>query len=155
MSPLNGAVVYCGRHDSLRKLAEGIAGGLAESGYVVSLMEAESVEHLDPDLVFLVVGSPARAGRAARAPSRLIKRRMGGGWAGKPYAVFATGIRDGGGEPQSKGADQLHRLLRERGLLPLAEPFKACVQAAKGPLEEGEFERAVQFGRDLAAALRR
>lgn len=152
---MKGAVIYHSKYGNCRRVAEGIAGGLAESGYVVSLLDASSADTLDPGLEFLVAGSPTRAGKATGAIRKFIKRGVGKDWVGKPYAAFGTGIRGKGKGPDPKGADQIDRLLRERGLLPLADPFKAYVTGMKGPLEEGETDKATQYGRDLAAALRK
>ncbi len=122
---------------------------------MVTLVNAASAEGLDPGLAFLVAGSPTRAGKASGPIRKFIKRRVGKDWVGKPYAAFGTGMKDRGSEPQPKGADQVDKLLRDKGLLPLAGPFKAVMQGKKGPLEEGELDRATQFGRDLAASLRK
>ena len=150
---MKGAVVYHSKYGNCKQVAESIAGGLAESGYVVSLLEVSSVEALDSGLDFLAAGSPTRVGKATGAMRKFIKQKVGKGWTGKPYAAFGTGMKDKGEKTQPKGADQIASLLREKGLLPLAPPFNAHVTGMKGPLDEGELERAAQYGRDLAAAL--
>jgi hypothetical protein len=40
-----------------------------------------------------------------------------------------------------------------KGIVPLARPFIAGVQNMKGPLIEGEIQRAEAFGQDLDAKL--
>ena len=55
----------------------------------------------------------------------------------------------------------LYELLEARGLVPLAPPFKAAVEGYKAPgkgedrgtLPESEVARALEFGRELGAAL--
>jgi flavodoxin len=150
---MKGAVVYHSKYGNCRQVAESVAGGLAESGYVVSLLEESSIEALESDLGFLVAGSPTRVGKATGAMRKFIKHKVGKGWTGKPYAAFGTGMQGKGDKTDPKGADQIASLLREKGLLPLAPPFKALVTGMKGPLAEGELERAAQYGRDLACAL--
>ncbi len=150
---MKGAVIYHSKWGNCKEVAESIAGGLAESGYVISLFDVTSSGALDSGLEFMVAGSPTRVGKATGAMRKFIKRKMGKEWVGKTYASFGTGMRAKGEGPDPKGADQIDALLRDKGLLPLAPPFKACVTGMKGPLEEGEAERARQFGRDLAAIL--
>jgi hypothetical protein len=48
-----------------------------------------------------------------------------------------------------QAGDEIHEMLAKRGMRPLAPPFKAAVVTTKGPLAEGEVDRALQFGRDL------
>jgi hypothetical protein len=43
----------------------------------------------------------------------------------------------------------ISRRLRERGYLPAAKPQSFFVQGTPGPLEEGELERAADWGRTL------
>ena len=74
-------------------------------------------------------------------------------WNGKLFAAFGTGMRDRGGKAEPKSADDIYSRLESAGLKPIAPAFKAWVSTWKGPLEEGEAERAFKFGQDLAAAL--
>ncbi len=150
---MKGAVIYHSKWGNCKVVAESIAAGLAESGYVVSLFDVTSSGALESGLEFIVAGSPTRAGKATGTMRKFIKRKVGKEWVGRTYAAFGTGIPAKGKGPDLKGADQINDLLRNKGLLPLAPPFKALVTGMKGPLEEGEAERARQFGRDLAAAL--
>jgi menaquinone-dependent protoporphyrinogen IX oxidase len=150
---MKGAVIYHSKWGNCKEVAENIAAGLAESGFVVSLFDVDSSGALESGLEFIVAGAPTRVGKATGAMRKFIKRKVGKECVGKPYAAFGTGIPGKGEGPDPKGADQIDELLRDKGLLPLAPPFKALVTGMKGPLEEGEAERARQHGRDLAAAL--
>ncbi len=151
---MKGAVVYHSKWGNCKQVAESIAGGLAESGYVVSLLEATTTKKLGSDIGFIVAGSGTRAGKATGPIRKFIKKYVDKDWAGKPFAAFGTGIRGKSDKPDPKGADQIDKMLRERDLLPLAAPLKAYVEGMKGPLAEGELERAKQYGRDIAAALK-
>jgi hypothetical protein len=46
--------------------------------------------------------------------------------------------------------DFLFEALRERGYTPAVEPESFFVEGTPGPLEEGELERAAEWGRTLA-----
>ena len=151
---MKGAVVYHTKWGNCRQVAEAIAGGLAESGIAVTLLDLESGADLESKLSFLVLGSPTRVGKATGPARRFAKRKLGKSWLGKPFAAFGTGIADRGEKEEPKGADDLDRRLSQAGLVRLLPPFKARVTGMKGPLAEGELERAARFGRDLARALR-
>ncbi len=151
---MKGAVVYHSKWGNCRQVAEAVAGGIAESGIAVTVLDLGSGAGLESGLSFLVLGSPTRVGKATRPARRFIRRGLGKAWLGKPFAAFGTGMADRGEKEEPKGADELDRRLYEYGLMRLLPPFKARVTGLKGPLAEGELERARQFGRDIARALK-
>ncbi len=151
---MKGAVVYHSKWGNCRQVAEAIAGGIAESGIAVTLLDLEAGAELERGLSFLVLGSPTRVGKATGPARRFIKRGLGKVWLGKPFAAFGTGMADRGDRQEPKGADELDRRLSEFGLARLLPPFKAVVTGLKGPLAEGELERAREFGKEVARALR-
>jgi len=151
---MKGLVVYHSRWGNCRRVAEAVTEGLQETGHEVVLTDVRSVEALDLDLEFLVVGSPTRAGRMTGKARGLIKREVTDAWDGKPFAAFGTGLESGLESSKPQSADDIRQALLAKGLEPIAPPFKAAVKGMKGPLLEDDIERAREFGRDIGALLR-
>ena len=95
-NPDEGAVIYHSKWGNCKEVAENIAAGLAESGFVVSIFDVDSSGALESGLEFMVAGSPTRVGKATGAMRKFIKRKVGKEWVGKTYAAFGTGMRGKG-----------------------------------------------------------
>ncbi len=150
---MKGLVAYDSRWGNCEKIAMQIAKGLEDAGIEVEVARS-SQKGIQPDHDFLVLGSPTRTGNASRKIRRFIAREISGKFEGRPFAAFGTGIlsfRDKG-EPQS--AQRIHALLENVGLKPVAEPLSAAVLKLKGPLAEGELERAYNYGLELGGKLK-
>ncbi len=152
---MRGAVVYHSRWGNCHQVAERIAEGLKLAGHQVELLEVHSAKRIDSAIHFLVVGSPTRIGRMTGPIRRFIKREINEEWRGKPFAAFGTGIKvkPRQEEKDRKGAEQVHETLSSLGLEPLAPPFIALVEGLRGPLQVGEMDRALEFGRSIGKIL--
>jgi flavodoxin len=64
-------------------------------------------------------------------------------------AAFDTQVRG----PFGKGAPEIARLLEVAGYAPIAAPEGFVVKGKKGPLKDGELERAREWGAELARAM--
>ena len=150
---MNVAVVYHSKWGNCERIARSIARALSDAGHEVKILSVDSAAELDAPPDLLVLGSPTRAGRASGPVKKFIKRNMTERWKGRLFAAFGTGMRDRGDKAQPKGADDIYGRLESAGLKPIAPAFKAWVSTWKGPLADGEPERAFKFGKELAAAL--
>ena len=148
---MKALVVYQSRWGNNQRVAQAITRGLSDGGADASLVEVGEAEGLGAEWDLLVVGAPTRAGRATGKVRRFIRRETGEVRAGTSVAAFGTGIKDRGQKVEPKGADDIYSRLKEAGLEPAAPAFKATVSGMKGPLLDGELERATAFGKQLAA----
>jgi flavodoxin len=157
-SAMKGLVVYHTKFGNCKKIAESLARGLKESGLDVTLIET-STRTVAPEYDFLAAGAGTRMGRVTGSMKRFIRRQIkGDAWAGKRFLAFGTGTRpEGGGSKYDdwsvRGAVRIHEALSERGLKPVADAAKFYVQELKGPLEEGEEQRAHDLGLETGKAL--
>jgi menaquinone-dependent protoporphyrinogen IX oxidase len=149
---MNVAVVYHSKWGNCERIAGAIGRSLSEAGENVTVQSVDSVVEL-PEADLLVLGSPTRAGRSSGPVKKFIKRKLTAEWNGKPFAAFGTGMKDRSGKVEPKSADDIYSRLEAAGLKPITPAYKAWVSTWKGPLEEGEAERAFKFGKDLADAL--
>jgi flavodoxin len=155
---MKGLVVYHTKFGNCKKIAESFARGLGEAGLDVALIDT-SARKVSPEYDFLAAGAGTRMGRVTGSMGRFIKREIkGDAWAGKRFLAFGTGLRpEGNGSKHDdwsvRGAVRIYEALDERGLKPVAGAAKFYVQELKGPLEEGEEERAYTLGLETGKAL--
>ena len=160
---MNALVVYDSAFGNTELVAQAIGHALGLLGEV----EVVRVGEVDParlaGLSLLVVGSPTQKFRPLPAISSWLKGIPGRGLDGVKVAAFDTRI------PQSK-IDEVRvlaffvrifgyaakpiadRLVKKGGQL-VGAPEGFYVGDTKGPLLEGELERAAEWARGIAAAL--
>jgi hypothetical protein len=162
---MKSLVVYESSFGNTQRIARTVADVLATEGEVTLLSVDEPVPQLGKfDL--LVIGAPTHvhglSSRMSRKGAFDQQGRSGDvgmgvrGWLERlpllgrpPVAVFDTRAH----KPELLVGSAAHGIahrLRRRGYRLAAEPESFFVQGTPGPLEEGELERAEEWGRTLA-----
>jgi hypothetical protein len=164
---MRSLVVYESWFGNTRKVAEEIAGALAAAGEVDVLAVDDPLpplRHVD----LIVLGAPTHVHGLSSGRSRkaAVEQRGDGGKAGMgvrgwlealpmlghpKVAVFDTRAD----KPElvvGSAAHKIARRLRRRGYRLVAEPKSFFIEGPPGPLEEGELERAAEWGRELATS---
>lgn len=149
---MKGIIVYHSRYGNAKTLAEAIARGLSEGGQEVQVMAVQDAGAPDPSLDFLVIGGSTRMARASGKIKRYAAKAAAA-LQGKPFATFSTGASVYNEKVNTQASDQLFAELKDAGMVPIAAPLKAGVSEMKGPLAEGEEDRAMTFGKELAEKL--
>ncbi|MET0840457.1 MAG: flavodoxin domain-containing protein [Marmoricola sp.] len=167
-------VVYESMYDNTAHVAEAIAQGLELGGMtvrVVNVTAAPAIDTIDADL--LVVGAPTHAFSLSRQSSREDAVQKGAKaeraqvgvreWlaAGRPSArsatrlaaVFDTRVRKV--RHLKAAASRARRVLGHLGFTLVERPMGFLVDDLKGPLVEGETDRALSWGLELAGACHR
>ena len=155
-----GIVVYDTSYGNTKKVAEAIAETLKESGIEVDISHIREVKRLSAgDYGFLVIGSPTKFGTMSLAMKGFLGKMKDEEWAGRPFAAFDTENPENieNARLQSKewsAGEKIADRLREKRMNELMPVLKASVIGMKGPLVEGEVERAKEYARGLAAKLK-
>ena len=162
---MKALVVYESWFGNTRRIAKRIASALGEEGEV----ELVSVDDPLPSLVHIdlvVLGAPTHVHGLSSARSRqgAIDQQGGAGeigigargWidelplcGGPRFAVFDTRAH----KPEllvGSAAHKMARRIKRRGYRLAAEPESFFVYGTPGPLEEGELDRAEEWGKTLA-----
>ena len=165
---MRSLVVYESWFGNTQRVAEKIARVLEAEGEV----ELVSVDDPRPslqDVDLLVVGGPTHVHGLSSKRSREGALDQGGhGEVGIGVRGFIDALPNGAQGPRVAAFDTradkpvllvgsaargMARRLREHGYALAAEPKSFFVDGTRGPLEEGELERAAQWGRALADAV--
>ncbi len=149
---MKGEIFFQSKWGNSRQIAEAIGKGLEASGHEVAVKRVKEAEP-DPADDFIVLGGPTRMARAYGPIKKLAKNGFREGWAGKPFATFSTGASVGTEKANQQASEVFDELLKGHGLSEIAPPLMAKVQDMHGPLDEGELERAEEYGKELGAKL--
>jgi flavorubredoxin len=142
-------VVHDSRYGNGKQVAEAIAEGLREAGQEVQVAGAAQVRDLDLGAFgAFVLGSPIRIGSPTWRAGGALKR-VGKACSGKYCVAFITQA-----DPKLWGLPRWEAMLAESGLLKLMDGRGFHVMDVKGPLDDGELPRAIEFGKQIAGKLK-
>ena len=157
---MKGLVVYDTSYGNTRAIAEALTEGLKDSGLEVDLFYVKDVKKLSAkDYDFLVLGSPTKFGTMSFTFKRFLGKVKGEEWVNKPFAAFDTENPENIEKSQAEdkewsAAEKIAEKLKENKLNQLLPVLKAVVFGQKGPLKEGEVDRAKEYAGELVAKLR-
>lgn len=162
---MRSLVVYESWFGNTRRIAEEIAAALAHEGEVDLVTVDEPLPPLE-DVDLLVVGAPTHIHGLSSKRSREGALTQGAhGEAGIGVRGWIDALPDGACGPRAAAFDTrahmpallvgsaargIARRLRDQGYRLAIEPQSFFVKGTPGPLEEGELERASEWGKTLA-----
>ena len=153
---MKGMVVYDSSHGNTRKIAETITATLKESGIEADTIYVKDVKKPSAkDYDFLVLGSPTRFGTMSFTVKSFLGKINNKEWMNKPFGAFDTELRENIEKKEGSAAEKIADKLREKQMNQLLPVLKAVVLGMKGPLQEGEIERAREYARKLATEFKK
>jgi len=152
---VKGIVIFDTSYRNTKKIAEAIAETLKESGISVDTSYVKDVKELSAkDYDFLVLGSPTKYGTMSFTVKRFLGKVKSKEWMNKPFAAFDTENPENIEKAAGSAAEKIAEKLKEKQMNQLLPVLKAVVLGWKGPLQEGEIERAKQYAKELATKLK-
>jgi menaquinone-dependent protoporphyrinogen IX oxidase len=158
---MKGMVIYDTSYGNTKKIAETIAETLKELGIEVDLFYVKDVKKLSAkDYDFLVLGSPTKFGTMSFAVRGFVGKVKSEEWMNKPFAAFDTenpeNIERARAENKEwSAAEKIAEKLKDKKMNQLLPVLKAVVFGQKGPLKEGEIERAKDYASEFAVILKK
>jgi len=153
---MKGLVVYDSSHGNTRQVAEAISDSMKESGIEVDTFYVKKAGKLKAEgYDFLVVGSPTKWGTMSFTIKRFLIKVKSKEWASKPFAAFDTENPENIERKEGSAAEKIAEQLKEKQMRLLLPVLKAVVIGWKGPMQEGEIERAKEYAEELAVQLTR
>lgn len=159
---MKALVVYDSVFGNTEKVAQAIGGALGSEVDVETLRVGAVTPEKLMGAELLVVGSPTRGFRPTPAVTGLLKKIPRDGLRGVKVAAFDTRF----GESQIKegpailaflvrifgyAAEPISGRLEKKGGEAIVSPEGFIVTDTEGPLQEGELDRAAEWGRQLLA----
>lgn len=145
---MKALVIYDSLYGNTEQIAKAIGGGIGADAKVVRSAEADIGALGGYDLI--IVGAPTQAGRPMKTAQAFLDKIPAGALKDKKVAAFDTRGKTWIVKIFGWAADRIAKALVEKGgnLIVPAEGF--FVKATKGPLVEGELERASAWGKAIA-----
>ncbi len=155
---MKGIVVFDTSYGNTKAIAQAISEGLKESGIEVDVFHVKDAKNLK-GYDFLVLGSPTKFGTMSFAVKFFLGKVKSEEWLGKPFAAFDTENPENIEKAVAEGkdwsaAEKIAAKLKEKRLNQPLPVHKAVVFGQKGPLKEGEVDRAKEYARMFASKLR-
>lgn len=144
---MKALVIYDSLYGHTGQVARAIAGGISEDIQAVRIDEAVPDELSSYEL--LVVGSPTQGGRHTKPMQAFLGKIPGDALKNVSVAAFDTRFKSKWVKIFGYAAGHIGDVLKDKGgnLIVPPEPF--YVKGTKGPLAEGELERAAAWGKAL------
>jgi flavodoxin I len=151
-------IIYESFFGNTEQIAKAIGEGLGTAAEVkiikVGDVKPENLKEAD----LLIVGSPTRAFRPSPGTSKFLKNIPSNSSQGKKAAAFDTRISMEDTPSRflrfmenmfGYAAEPISKKLRKNGAEIIIAPEGFCVKDTKGPLKEGELERAKKWGTQI------
>jgi flavodoxin I len=140
-------VVYDSVYGNTEQIARAIGGAITNDVKVLHAREAEPSELQGIDL--LIAGAPTQGGRPTQAMQDFLKRVSESDIKGMNVATFDTRISAKWVGIFGYAAGRIAKNLRKKGGVLLVDPEPFFVEGTRGPLKEGELERAAAWAQEV------
>jgi menaquinone-dependent protoporphyrinogen IX oxidase len=152
---MKGIVAYDTSHGNTKTVAETISETLKESGVTVDTVYVKDVKNVSAkEYDFLVLGSPTKYWTMTLTMRNFLGKVKTKEWANRPFAAFDTEGPENIEKKRGSAAEKIAEKLKKKQMNQLLPVLKAVVLGWKGPLKEGEVERAKEYARELAGKLK-
>jgi flavodoxin len=144
---MKALVVYDSLYGNTAQVAKAIGGAISDETKVLPVGEVNPSDLKSLDL--LIAGGPTQGGRPSKPMQAFLKELPNTAIEGVNVAAFDTRMTTKWVKLFGYAAGKIGKALKKKGgnLLLKAEPF--WVTGGKGPLKEGELERAAQWTKEL------
>ena len=139
-------IVYDSQYGNTKKIAKAI-GDTIPGATVLHANEADNSDLESVDL--LIVGSPTHGGRPMGAVQTFLMKAPATAIKGINVAAFDTRFSSRLAKVFGFAAGRIANPLQKKGGNLLVEPEAFYVESTKGPLKEGELERAASWAEEV------
>ena len=136
-------VVYDSKYGNTKKIAEAIGDISGGKVLHVDVVDSSELENLD----LIIVGSPTHGGRPTPAIQDFLKKIPNSNINGINVAAFDTRFSRIWVKIFGFAAKKIGSTLKKKGGNLVLPPEGFIVKATKGPLKEGELERAANWSK--------
>jgi flavodoxin len=148
---MKALVVYDSLYGNTEQIAKAIGAALGDDSRVVKVGEANVADIAAYSLIF--IGSPTQGGRQTPAVKNFLNNITPEALKDKRLAAFDTRAKSFFVKLFGWAANRIEDAIKDKGGNVTAQPQGFFVKATKGPLVEGELERAATWAKSVAAGV--
>lgn len=145
---MKALVIYDSNFGNTKRIAETIAGKIGMDTKVLQVSDF-SINRLE-GVILLVVGSPVNAWRPTEKVKNFLAVFSKGQLNGIKAAAFDTRMKS---ILSGSASSKISRKLKKAGAEIIADPQAFIVRGSKGPLADGEIEKAAKWAATIKKAL--
>jgi flavodoxin len=146
---MKALIVYDSVYGNTEKIARAIAEAITPSNEVKVLRASEANASELSSVNLLIVGAPTHAGRPTPAIQDFLNKVPDPSLKGVNVAAFDTRTQSKLAKVFGNAAGRIAGNLKKKGGVPIASPEGFFVTGTKGPLKEGELERAAGWAKGI------
>lgn len=143
-------MVYDSVYGNTEKVARVIADAVSPSGEVKILRAGETNTSELASIDLLIVGTPVHGGRPTPAVQDFLSKMAQQSLKGVKVAAFDTRVTSRFAKIFGNAAGRIAGQLTKKGGVLIVPPEGFFVTGTKGPLKEGELERAANWARGIS-----
>jgi flavodoxin I len=143
-------VVYDSVYGNTERIARAIGEAITGEVKVVHASEVSPSE--SETFSLLIVGSPTHAGRPTQAVQDFLRKAPA--LRDTPVAAFDTRLSTRLAKIFGYAAGRIGKTLEKKGGILIKPPEAFFVEGTKGPLREGELERAASWAKEIVDRMR-
>jgi len=147
---MKALVVYDSVYGNTEKVARAIADAITPSGEVKIVRAGETNASELASLDLLIIGSPVHGGRPTPAVQDFLNKMAPQSLKGIKVAVFDTRATSKFAKIFGNAAGRIAGQLTKKGGVLIVPPEGFFVTGTKGPLKEGELERAANWAKGIS-----
>jgi flavodoxin I len=149
---MKALIVYDSVYGNTEKIASAIGESITHSGEVKVLWAGEADPSELASIDLLIIGSPVHGGRPTPPVQDFLSRMAQQSLKGIKVAVFDTRATSKFAKIFGNAAGRIAGQLTKKGAVVTVPPEGFFVTGTKGPLKEGELERAANWARGISEA---
>jgi flavodoxin I len=143
-------VIYDSQYGNTEQVAKAMAEALGKEAKAVKVGQVKAADM--KGYAYVIIGSPTQGGRATPATMTFLNSLTTDDLAGKRFAAFDTRLK-GFTKIFGYAAPRIEAVIKEKRGNCTAQPQGFIVAKAKGPLAEGELERAATWAKAIVAGM--
>jgi len=151
---MKALIVYDSVYGNTEKIARAVAEAITPAGEVKVLQTGEANPSELESLDLLIVGSPTHGGRPTPAVQDFLNKVTQQSLKGIKVAAFDTRATSKFAKIFGNAAGRIAGHLTKKGGVLIASPEGFFVTGTKGPLKEGELERAAAWAKRILESKR-
>jgi flavodoxin I len=144
-------VIYDSLYGNTEKVAKAMAEALGKEAKAVRVGQVKATDI--KDYAYIIVGSPTQGGRPTPAVQSFVKSLNENDLTGKRFAAFDTRAKSFVTKLFGYAAPRIEAVIKEKHGNCTAQPQGFFVQGTKGPLVDGELERAATWAKAIVAGM--
>jgi len=148
---MKALVIYDSQFGNTEQIAKAIGGALGAEAKVVKVGEVSAADIVPYS--YIIIGSPTQGGRQTMAIKTFLENLPADALKGKRFAAFDTRFKNVFAKVFGYAAPRIESAIKAKGGNTTAQPQGFFVKGTKGPLLDGELERAATWAKAIAAGV--